>query len=123
MYTDRVKELFLNPKHAGEIGDASGIGEVGNPACGDIMRVFIKVENGIIKRITFRTFGCAAAIASSEALCELAEGRHVDEAKKITRKDIVDFLGELPPIKFHCSVLGEEALKKAIEDYEKKKGG
>ncbi|MFC1728448.1 iron-sulfur cluster assembly scaffold protein [Nanoarchaeota archaeon] len=121
MYSEKVMEHFQNPKYVGEIEDADGIGEVGNIKCGDVMKLFIKVEDGIIKDIKFKTFGCVAAIAASDALCELAKGKSVDEALKITDKDIAEYLGSLPAIKVHCSVLGKEALQKAIEDYKKKK--
>ncbi|MBU2634529.1 MAG: iron-sulfur cluster assembly scaffold protein [Nanoarchaeota archaeon] len=121
MYAKKVMEHFMHPKNVGEIKDADGIGEEGNARCGDIMRIFIKVEKDKIVDIKFKTFGCGAAIASSDALCELAKGKTVEEAKKITNKDIVDFLGgEMPGIKLHCSVLGMQALRNAIKDYEKK---
>lgn len=124
MYSKKVMEHFMHPKHAKKMEDPNGIGEVGNLACGDIMKVFIKVKkdnngNEIIKDISFLTYGCGAAIASSDALCELAKGKTVEEAKKITNRDIVNFLGgEMPEIKLHCSILGMQALRKAIEDYE-----
>ena len=109
------------PKNVGEIKNASGIGEVGNMKCGDIMKVFIKVKDGKINKIKFQTFGCVAAIASSDALCELAKGKTIEKAKKITNKDIIKYLGgEVPSLKVHCSVLGQEALKKSIQDYESK---
>lgn len=119
-YTKKVIGIFKNPKFAGEIKNASGVGNVGNPICGDMMTVYIKVDKNKIKDIKFKTFGCVAAIASSEALCALAKGKTIQDALKITSKDIANYLGGLPNIKHHCSILGAEALKKAIEDYEKK---
>lgn len=121
-YTKNLLKRFNNPKYVKNVKDAGGVGEVGNIACGDIMHLEIKVEKGRIKDIGFRTFGCAAAIASSDVVCELAKGKTLEEAEKITKDDIVKKLGGMPPIKIHCSVLGIEALKKAIEDYKKKKG-
>lgn len=119
-YTKRVLEIFKKPKFAGEIKNASGVGEVGNAVCGDMMTVYIKVKDDKITDIKFKTFGCVAAIASSEALCALAKGKSVDDALKISAADIVKYLGGLPNIKHHCSILGSEALEKAIEDYKKK---
>ena len=118
-YSEKVKDLFFNPKYVGEIKNPDGLGKVGNPKCGDVMWVYIKVKDDKIVEIKFKTFGCAAAVASSEALCRLADGKTLSEAKKIEEKDIVDFVGGLPAIKFHCSVLGSDALKDAIKDYEK----
>lgn len=119
-YNKKLIELFRKPKHCGEIKNASGVGEVGNMKCGDVMKVMIKVVKGKIKKIRFLTFGCVAAIASSEALCRIVEGKSVEEAEKVTNKDILKYLGEVPALKVHCSVLGEEALKAAIKDYRKK---
>lgn len=113
-------EHFKNPMNAGEIKDADGIGEVGNPTCGDVMKITIKVEGGKIKDIKFKTFGCVAAISSSDMLCELAKGKTLEEAEKITRKDVSSSLDGLPAIKEHCSNLAADALKKAIDDYGKK---
>ncbi len=119
MYSEKIIKRFENPQFVGEIKNPSSVGEVGNRACGDIMRVYIKVEKGRIKDIKFKTYGCMAAIATSDALCELAKGKTLGQAKKINFKDIVKQLGgELPKIKIHCSVLGAQALKKAIENYE-----
>ncbi len=120
-YTKKVIEIFKKPKFSGEIKNPSGIGEVGNVVCGDKMTVYIKVKDDKITDIKFKTFGCVAAIASSEALCALAKGKTVDKALKITSDGIANYLGGLPSIKHHCSILGSEALKKAIEDYKKKK--
>lgn len=124
-YTKKVMDEFMHPKNVGEIKDADGIGKVGNPTCGDVMHIYIKVGKNkkgekIIKDIKFKTFGCVAAIATSSMLTELAKGKTIEQAKKISKKDIIDALGNLPNIKIHCSVLAEEGLKKAIEDYEKK---
>lgn len=120
MYSKKVIERFTKPKYSGELKDADAVGEVGNLKCGDVMRVYIKVKDNVIKKISFLTYGCVAAIASSDAMCQLAKGKTIDEALKITAKDIANELGTLPPIKFHCSVLGTEALKKAVEEYRKK---
>ena len=121
MYSKKVLQHFQNPKFAGEIKNADGVGEVGNIKCGDIMKVFIKVEDNKIADIKFKTYGCVAAIASSDALCELAKGKRIEEVLKITDRQIVKRLGGLPPVKLHCSVLGMKALRKAVEDYKKKK--
>jgi len=120
MYTKELMERFRNPKHMKEIKGADGIGEEGNPRCGDVMKVYIKVKNDKIVDIGFQTFGCPAAIAASDALCELALGKTLAEAAKITGKDIVKVLKDMPVIKIHCSVLGMKTLKRAIEDYRKK---
>tara|TARA_Y100000310_G_C20645478_1_gene796317 strand:- start:581 stop:1006 length:426 start_codon:yes stop_codon:yes gene_type:complete len=123
-YSEKLKQLFLNPKNVGEIKDADGVGKVGNPTCGDVMYVYIKVEEKdgeeIIKDIKFKTLGCAAAISTSSMITELAKGKSLEEAKKITKDDVADELGGLPPIKMHCSNLAAEALNKAIEDYKNK---
>ncbi len=121
MYSKKVIEMFKNPKFAGEIKNADAIGEVGNVKCGDIMKVFLKIKDEKIVDIKFKTYGCIAAIAASNAMCKLAKGKPLEEAAKITSKDIVKELGgELPLVKVHCSVLGMQALQKAIEDYRKK---
>lgn len=120
MYSEKVIEHFSNPRNVGEIEDASGVGMVGSEACGDIMKLFIKVEDGVITEATFKTFGCGAAIASSSVATEMIKGKTVEEALKLTNKQVIEELGGLPPVKIHCSVLAEEALKAALEDYIKK---
>ncbi len=124
-YSKKVIENFLHPKNLGEIKNPDGIGKIGNRICGDVMWLYIKVgkKKGkeIIKDIKFKTFGCAAAIATSSMITQLAKGKTLEQAKKVTRNDIADSLKGLPPIKMHCSNLASEALKKAIEDYKKKK--
>jgi len=117
-YNKEVMKRFMNPKNMGEMKDADAVGEVGNMKCGDIMKVYLKVENNVIKDVKFQTFGCVAAIASSDALCDAAKGKTIEEAKKIENKDIVERLGNLPAIKLHCSVLGAGALKAAIANFE-----
>lgn len=117
-YSKELMKHFKNPKFVKDVKGANGIGEVGNVACGDIMHLEIKVENNKIKDIGFKTFGCAAAIAASDVVCEIAKGKTIKEAKKIKKEDIVKKLKGMPNIKVHCSVLGIEALKKAIKNYE-----
>ena len=120
MYSENVMERFKNPKYAGELEHPDAVGEVGNIACGDIMRVAIMVKDNRIADIKFKTYGCVAAIASSDCLCEIAKGKTLDEALKITNKDVIHCLGgDIPAIKVHCSVLAQDALKKAIEDFRK----
>jgi nitrogen fixation NifU-like protein len=114
-------EHFRNPRNVGEIPDADGIGNVGNPVCGDIMRLYIKVEDNVITDAKFKTFGCGAAIATSSMVTEIVKGKSIDEALQISNKAVAEALGGLPRIKMHCSVLAEEALKSAIDDYLKKK--
>ena len=120
MYSEKVMDHFKNPRNMGEIPDADGIGTVGNPVCGDIMEVYIKVKDKRIVDIKFKTFGCGAAIATSSMVTELAKGKTLDEAKKITRANVAESLGGLPKIKMHCSNLAADALHHAIEDYYKK---
>jgi len=120
-YSEKVMEHFKNPRNVGEIPDANGIGNVGNPICGDIMRLYIKVENERIVDAKFKTFGCGAAIATSSMVTELVKGKPIEEALRISNRAVAEALGGLPPIKMHCSVLAEEALKAAIDDYLKKK--
>jgi nitrogen fixation protein NifU and related proteins len=119
-YTKMVKDHFFNPRNVGEIKDADGVGTVGNPTCGDVMTIYIKVKDEIIIDIKFKTFGCAAAIATSSILTGMAKGKMLDEALKITRDDVANELGGLPAIKLHCSNLAADALREAIKDYRKK---
>lgn len=126
LYTDKVIENFQNPKNVGELEDANGVGEVGNPSCGDIMKMFLKInDDGVIEDVSFKTYGCGAAIATSSVATEMVKGKTVEEARKLTNKEVVDELGGLPPVKLHCSVLAEEAINAALDDYEKnhKNGG
>ena len=117
MYSDKVMDHFTNPRNVGEVPDADGVGTVGNPACGDIMKLTIKVEGGVIKDVKFKTFGCGAAIATSSMVTELVKGKSLEEAEKISNATVAEALYGLPPVKMHCSVLAEDALKGAIEDY------
>lgn len=120
-YSEKVMEHFTNPRNVGKIENPDGYGKVGNPVCGDLMEMFIKVEDDIITDIKFRTFGCGSAIATSSMVTEMAKGMHVDEAMKITRGDVADELEGLPPRKMHCSNLAANALQEAITDYKKRK--
>ena len=120
LYSEQVMDHFMNPRNVGEIEDASGIGEVGNAKCGDIMRFYIKVEDNGITDVKFKTFGCGAAIATSSRATEMIKGKTIDEALQITNKMVAESLGGLPPVKMHCSVLAEEALHAAIADYREK---
>lgn len=113
-------EHFRNPRNVGEIPDADGVGTVGNPVCGDMMSIYIKVKNNRIADIKFKTFGCGAAVATSSMITELAKGKTLEEAMKITRSNVADSLGGLPPVKMHCSNLAADALHEAIKDYQKK---
>ena len=122
MYTEKVMEHFRNPRNMGEIPDADGTGTVGNPVCGDLMTIYIKVKDNKIADIKFKTFGCGAAIATSSMITELAKGKTLEEALKITRGNVAESLGGLPPIKMHCSNLAADGLHAAIEDYLKKRG-
>jgi nitrogen fixation NifU-like protein len=121
MYSKKVMEHFQRPRNVGEMPDADGVGEVGNPVCGDLMRVYIKVEDDTIKDVKVLTFGCAAAIATSSMATEMIKGKTVDEALELTNKAVAEALEGLPPVKMHCSVLAEQGIKAAIEDYRKKK--
>lgn len=120
MYSEKVMDHFANPRNVGEIPDADGVGKVGNPQCGDVMWLYIKVKDGILTDIKFKTFGCGAAIATSSMITELARGKTIEEAKKISRQDVADSLEGLPPTKMHCSNLAADALREAIKDYEAK---
>ena len=123
MYSEQVMEHFRNPRNVGEMKDADGVGKVGNPVCGDIMELSIKVKDGRIDDAKFRTFGCGAAIATSSMVTEMVKGKTIDEALALTNKAVAEALGGLPPVKMHCSVLAEQALRSAIEDYRKNQGG
>ena len=116
-YTEQVMDHFTNPRNMGEMENPDGVGTVGNAKCGDIMRIYIKVEDNVITDVKFKTFGCGAAIATSSKATELVKGKTLDEALQITNKMVMDSLGGLPPVKVHCSVLAEEALHAAIQDY------
>ena len=116
-YTEQVMDHFMNPRNMGEMEDPSGVGTVGNAKCGDIMRIYIKVENDVITDVKFKTFGCGAAIATSSKATEIVKGMTLEEAEKVTNKMVMEALGGLPPVKVHCSVLAEEALHAAIQDY------
>ncbi|CUH97416.1 hypothetical protein P22_3546 [Propionispora sp. 2/2-37] len=122
MYTDKVMDHFTNPRNVGEIKDASGIGEVGNAKCGDIMRIYLDIENDIIKDVKFKTFGCGAAIATSSMVTEMVKGKTLDEALKISNQAVAEALDGLPPAKMHCSNLAADALHEAIKDYIQKRG-
>jgi nitrogen fixation NifU-like protein len=117
MYNERVMKEFQNPQNVGEMPDANAVGTVGNASCGDIMKIFMKIENNIIEEVSFQTFGCAAAIATSSVATSMIKGKTVEEALKITNAQVVDELGGLPAQKLHCSVLAEEAIKGALKDY------
>ena len=119
-YSAKVMDHFMNPRNVGEIEDASGVGEVGNPACGDMMRLYLKVERGRMGDGKSRTFGCGAAIASSSMLTEMIKGKTVEEARAITNRHVADALDGLPAVKIHCSVMAEEAVKSALDDYARK---
>ncbi|WP_291651387.1 Fe-S cluster assembly scaffold protein NifU [Clostridium sp.] len=122
MYSDKVMDHFRNPRNVGEIEDANGVGEVGNAKCGDIMKVYLKIEDNIVKDVKFKTFGCGSAIASSSMATELIKGKTVEEAWELSNKAVAEALDGLPPVKMHCSVLAEEAIHKAINDYRKNTG-
>ncbi len=120
MYSEKVMDHFTNPRNVGEIENADGVGEVGNAKCGDIMKMYFKIEDNIITDVKFKTFGCGSAIASSSMATELIKGKSVNEAMKVTNKAVAESLDGLPPIKMHCSVLAEEAIKAALLDYSQK---
>ena len=122
MYSEKVMDHFANPRNVGELKDANAIGEVGNAKCGDIMKIFMKIENDIIKDVSFKTFGCGAAVATSSMATEMVKGKSVNEALKLSNKAVIEALEGLPPAKIHCSVLAEEAIKAAILDYYKRQG-
>jgi nitrogen fixation NifU-like protein len=122
MYSDKVMEHFQNPRNVGEIEDANGVGTVGNPTCGDLMTIYIKVKGNVIEDIKFKTFGCGAAIATSSMVTEMAMGKTIEEALAITRNDVADNLEGLPPVKMHCSNLAADALHAAIDNYKENIG-
>lgn len=122
MYSKEVMDHFMNPRNVGEIEDADGVGEVGNPKCGDIMKMYLKINGDIIEDVKFKTFGCGSAIASSSMVTELIKGKTIKEAMNISNQNVADELGGLPPVKMHCSVLAEQAIKSALLDYSHKTG-
>ncbi|MEW6719406.1 MAG: Fe-S cluster assembly scaffold protein NifU [Thermodesulfobacteriota bacterium] len=122
-YSAKVMDHFMNPRNVGEIEGADGVGEVGNPACGDMMRLYLKIEDNKVVDAKFRTFGCGAAIASSSMLTEMIKGKTVDEARAISNQQVADALDGLPAVKIHCSVMAEQAVKTALDDYAKKHAG
>ena len=121
-YSEKVMDHFQNPRNVGEIEDANGVGEVGNMKCGDIMKMYMRIENDVIEDVSFKTFGCGAAIATSSMATELVKGKRVDEALKLTNSAVVEALEGLPPVKMHCSVLAEQAIKSALSDYYTRQG-
>ncbi len=121
-YSEKVMDHFANPRNVGEIENADGVGEVGNSKCGDIMKMYLKVDGNTITDVKFKTFGCGAAIATSSMATELIKGKTIDEALKLTNKAVMEALDGLPPVKVHCSVLAEEAIKSAVSDYYRKQG-
>ena len=122
LYSDIVMDHFMHPRNVGEIPDADGVGQVGNAKCGDIMKMYLKIKDNVIQDVKFETFGCGSAIASSSMATEMIKGKTVDEALAVTNRQVVDALGGLPAHKLHCSVLAEEAIKKALQDYFDRKG-
>lgn len=120
MYTEKVMDHFKNPRNVGEIENADGVGQVGNPRCGDIMKMYLKIEDGIIIDVKFKTFGCGSAIASSSMATEMIKGKTIEEAMNVSNRAVAEALDGLPPIKMHCSVLAEQAIKSALLDYSKK---
>ena len=122
LYSEKVMDHFTNPRNVGEIPDANGVGEVGNAKCGDIMKMYLKIENGVIEDVKFKTFGCGAAIATSSMATEMIKGKTVEDALKLTNSAVVEALEGLPPVKIHCSVLAEQAIKTALADYDTRQG-
>lgn len=122
LYSEKVLDHFSNPRNVGEIENADGVGEVGNAKCGDIMKMYIKVDNGVISDVKFKTFGCGAAVATSSMATELVKGKSIQDALKITNAAVMEALDGLPPVKVHCSLLAEEAIHAALWDYAEKKG-
>lgn len=121
-YSEKVMDHFANPRNVGELPDADGVGEVGNPKCGDIMKMYLKIEDNVIVDVKFKTFGCGAAVATSSMATEMVKGKTIDEALKLTNKAVMEALDGLPPVKVHCSVLAEQAIKSALADYYIRKG-
>jgi len=121
-YSAKVMDHFSNPRNVGELADANGVGEVGNPTCGDIMKMYLKIENGIVEEVRFKTFGCGAAIATSSIATEMIKGKPIDVALQLSNKAVFEALDGLPPVKLHCSVLAEQAVKAAISDYYRRQG-
>ena len=122
IYSEKVKDHFMNPRNVGEIEDANGVGEVGNAQCGDIMKMYLKINGNTIEDVKFKTFGCGAAIATSSMATELIKGKTIDDALKLTNKAVMEALDGLPPVKVHCSVLAEQAIKSALSDYYRRQG-
>lgn len=122
MYSEKVMDHFVNPRNVGELENANAIGEVGNLKCGDIMKIYMRIEDDIIKDVSFKTFGCGAAVATSSMATEMVKGKSIEEALKLTNQAVAEALDGLPPVKMHCSVLAEEALRSAIADYYRKQG-
>jgi len=120
MYSEKVVEFFMHPRNVGRLDPADGVGEVGNPRCGDVMKIYIQVRDNRIDDIRFETFGCAAAIATSSMITEMVKGKTLEEALEVSNKDVLDALGGLPPEKIHCSLLAEEGIRAAVEDYRKR---
>lgn len=122
LYTEKVMDHFTNPRNVGELPDANGVGEVGNAKCGDIMKMYLKIRDGVIEDVKFKTFGCGAAIATSSVATQLIKGQKVEQALKLTNQAVIDTLEGLPPQKIHCSVLAEQAIKAALADYYRRQG-
>ena len=122
MYSEKVMDHFMNPRNVGEIENADGVGQVGNAKCGDIMRMYLKIDNGVITDVKFKTFGCGAAVATSSMATEMVKGKTIEEALKISNQAVAEALDVLPPVKMHCSNLAEEAIRAAVNDYKKKNG-
>lgn len=122
MYSEKVMDHFMNPRNVGELADANGVGEVGNPKCGDIMKMYLKIKDNTIEDVRFKTFGCGAAVATSSIATELIKGKSIDEALQLSNKAVIEALDGLPPAKIHCSVLAEQAVRSAIADYYRRQG-
>lgn len=122
LYSDKVLDHFSNPRNVGELTDANGVGEVGNPVCGDIMKMYLKIDGGVVKDVKFKTFGCGAAIATSSMATELIKGKTIEEALNLSNKAVIEALDGLPPAKIHCSVLAEQAVRSALSDYYRRQG-